>query len=325
MRRLRIALVTAAAAVAAGSFTAPASAGTPATRPPVVYSGVAALTNATARPDTAPTGSNDWSCVPDAAHPRPVVLVHGTVENMTYNWFSLSPLLAGEGYCVFAFNYGQEPGVRVGLPGSAQAGGVGPVADSAHELARFVDRVRAATGSSKVDIVGHSQGGMMPRYFLKFLGGAAEVRTLVGLAPSNHGTTVDGLAHLPGVPQLLTTGLGPSVRDQIVGSAFLEKLNAGGDTVPGVRYTVIQSSRDEVVTPYTSAFLAGPGVTNILLQQECPADQSDHLGISFDALALRHVLNALDPAHAVAPRCQATLPVDGGGRPSGTARVPRSA
>ena len=50
-----------------------------------------------------------------------------------------------------------------------------------------------ATGASQVDIVGHSQGGMMPRYYIKFLGGAAKVHTLVGLAPSNHGTTLDGL------------------------------------------------------------------------------------------------------------------------------------
>lgn len=317
MRRLRIALVAAACMVVGGSFAMPASADTPAMRPPVVYSGVAALAAAAARPDTAPAGANDWSCVPRAAHPRPVILVHGTVENMTYNWFSLAPLLAGEGYCVFALNYGQEPGIRVGLPGATRSGGVAPVADSARELARFVDRVRGATGSRKVDIVGHSQGGMMPRYYLKFLGGAAKVGNLVGLSPSNHGTTVGGLALLPGVPQLLTAGLGPSVQDQIAGSAFLARLNAGGDTVPGVRYTVIQTSLDDVVTPYSSAFLTGPHVTNILLQRQCPSDLSDHLGISFDEVALRDVLNALDPAHAVASRCGVTVPVNGGARPAG--------
>jgi hypothetical protein len=67
-----------------------------------------------------------------------------------------------------------------------------------------------------------------------------------------------------------------------------------------------------VVTPYTSAFLAGPDVTNILVQQQCPLDVSDHLGISFDANALRDVLNALDPAHAKAVTCQLTLPINGG-------------
>ena len=46
-----------------------------------------------------------------------------------------------------------------------------------------------ATGAAKVDIIGHSQGGMMPRYYVKNLGGAAKVDDLIGLSPSNHGTT----------------------------------------------------------------------------------------------------------------------------------------
>jgi triacylglycerol esterase/lipase EstA (alpha/beta hydrolase family) len=56
--------------------------------------------------------------------------------------------------------------------------------------------VLTATGAAKVDIVGHSQGGMMPRYYIRFLGGAATVHTLVGLAPSSHGTTIGGLTTL---------------------------------------------------------------------------------------------------------------------------------
>ncbi|WP_431877583.1 esterase/lipase family protein [Amycolatopsis sacchari] len=281
-----------------------------ATQLPVLYSGVASLANAALRPDTDPAGANDWTCRPGAAHPRPVVLVHGTVENKTYNWFTLAPLLRNNGYCVFALNYGDTGSPHVGLPGSTRTYGAAPVAESAGELREFVDRVLAATGSSEVDIVGHSQGGMMPRYYLQYLGGAGKVGKLVALSPSNHGTTADGLAQLPGVGYLLATGLGPSVEDQLAGSPLLRSLD---ETVPGVAYTVIQTAYDEVVTPYTSAFLAGEGVTNILLQDQCPADISDHLGISFDAIALRDVLNALDPAHAQAPDCTLTLPVNGGG------------
>jgi triacylglycerol esterase/lipase EstA (alpha/beta hydrolase family) len=279
----------------------------------VVYSGLVSLANGALRPDTDPAGANDWSCRPSAAHPEPVVLVHGTIENKTYNWYTLAPLLKNDGYCVFALNYGEVSGFHVGLPGSLHTYGAGPVAAGAGELDAFVDKVLDATGASKVDIVGHSQGGMMPRYYLKNLGGAAKVDKLVALSPSNHGTTVDGLVKLPGVPYLLTTGLGPAVQDQLAGSDFLRDLNAGGDTVPGVTYTVIQSAYDEVVTPYTSAFLTGPDVTNILLQDQCAADTSEHLGISFDAIALRDVRNALDPAHAKAPDCTLTLPVNGGG------------
>jgi len=37
---------------------------------------------------------------------------------------------------------------------------------------------------------------MMPRYYLKNLGGAGKVGALIGLAPSNHGTTLNGLLTL---------------------------------------------------------------------------------------------------------------------------------
>ena len=155
----------------------------------------------------------------------------------------------------------------------------------------------------------------MPRYYLRFLGGAAKVHTLVGLAPSNHGTTLDGLFTLasffPGANAFLGL-LCPACEQQAAGSAFLTHLNAGGDTVPGVSYTVIQSANDEVVTPYTSAFLSGPSVTNILLQSQCSLDQGEHLSMPYDHIADADALNALDPAHPVTPACTPVLPIVGG-------------
>ena len=62
---------------------------------------------------------------------------------------------------------------------------------------------------------------------------------------------------------------------------------------------MIQSRNDEVVTPYDSAFLSGPGVTNILLQQQCPLDQGEHLSMPYDHIADADVLTALDPEHPV--------------------------
>jgi hypothetical protein len=90
----------------------------------------------------------------------------------------------------------------------------------------------------------------------------------------------------------------PARRLQSAGSSFLTHLNAGGDTVPGVSYTVIETRYDEVVTPYSSAFLSGPDVTNITLQNQCGLDLTDHLGIIYDPVALHDVLNALDPTTA---------------------------
>ncbi|MFI0514716.1 esterase/lipase family protein [Streptomyces sp. WSLK1-5] len=249
-------------------------------------------------------GWNDYSCKPSAAHPRPVVLVHGTFANSVDNWLALAPYLENRDYCVFSFDYGQLPGVPL-------VHGLGPIDKSAEQLKTFVDKVLAATGAAETDLVGHSQGGMMPRYYLKFLGGADKVNALVGIAPDNHGTTLSGLTNLlpyfPGVGEFLTTNT-PALADQVVGSAFLTKLNAGGDTVPGVRYTVLATKYDEVVTPYRSQFLSGAGVRNVLLQDLCPLDLSEHVAIGlFDRIAFHEVANALDPAHATATTCASAL------------------
>ena len=137
-----------------------------------------------AHPQTPPPGA-DNGCRPSAAHPEPVILVNGTFGNQDDNWQAAAPLLANHGYCVFTFNYG-------GPSASSIVQGTGDIATSAGQLGAFVSTVLASTGASKVDLVGHSQGGMMPRYYLKFLGGAAHVDKLVALAPSNHGTTLAG-------------------------------------------------------------------------------------------------------------------------------------
>jgi triacylglycerol esterase/lipase EstA (alpha/beta hydrolase family) len=297
-RALVLALTLLALAVSAASAQA---------QLPVIYNFPTALAIGTVLPNDPPPGANDFSCRPSAAHPRPVVLVHGTFENQNMNWRALSPLLKNNGYCVFALNYGGY------VPGPFR--GTGNIPTSAQQLEAFVDTVRTATGAAKVDIVGHSQGGMMPRWYLKYLGGASEVNALVGLSPSNHGTTLLGLGLLagviPGARALLDAGC-PACDQQVVGSSFLRQLNEGGDTVPGVTYTVIQTRNDEVVTPYTSAFLSGPGVTNVTVQNGCILDQVDHIAIPYDRRALGYVLNALDPARARTPPCVLVLPGIGG-------------
>ncbi|MGW6529549.1 esterase/lipase family protein [Streptomyces venezuelae] len=268
----------------------------------VTLTPVAAAAADTPQTSTASTsrGWNDYDCKPSAAHPRPVVLVHGTFGNSVDNWLVLAPYLVKRGYCVYSLDYGQLPGVPF-------FNGLGPIDKSAEQLDVFVDKVLASTGAKKADLVGHSQGGMMPRHYLKFLGGAAKVNALIGLAPDNHGTTLLGLTKLlpyfPGIEDLLTTKT-PSLADQVAGSPFLTKLNEGGDTVPGVRYTVIATKYDEVVTPYRTQFLNGPNVHNVTLQDLCPLALSEHVAIGIlDRVAHHEVANALDPAHATPSTC----------------------
>jgi triacylglycerol esterase/lipase EstA (alpha/beta hydrolase family) len=307
-RALSAAVAASAAAVALASFlAAPARA---ATQLPVNYDFIAGATATALAPDTPPPGANNWSCQLTAAHPYPVILVHGTFANMDDNWQAASPLLANNGYCVYAFNYG-------GSSASSPIQGTGEIAASAAQLASFVNTVLTATGASKVDLVGHSQGGMMPRYYLNFLGGASKVNDFVAFAPSNYGTTLDGLtelASLLGATSAINGTLSSVCEacvEQEQGSAFLASLNAT-PTVSGVKYTVIESVDDEVVTPYTNAFLpAAPNVTNITVQNQCLLDGSDHLEIAADPIALADMLNALDPSAPVKVPCLVVLPVTG--------------
>ncbi|MDR6225707.1 esterase/lipase family protein [Desmospora profundinema] len=243
-----------------------------------------------------PPGANDPNCRPDEAHPVPVVLVPGTFETMAQNWAVLSPLLAEKGYCVYSLNYGY----------SHAGPATGPIEDSAEELKIFIDNVLQLTGAQKVSIVGHSQGGMMPRYYIKFLGGSKKVDNLIGLAPSNHGTTgLVGLSELTSTGSDLTSCA--ACLQQLAGSEFLKKLNEGNETPGRVSYTVVATRNDQVVVPYTSSFLSGTPnqVANITLQDYYPLNNIEHQGIAYDPDAFTFVMDALahegpaDPERAV--------------------------
>jgi triacylglycerol esterase/lipase EstA (alpha/beta hydrolase family) len=252
----------------------------------------------------APAGANQH-CTPSAAHPYPVILTEGTFASMYNSFGAISPDLVNNGYCVYAFNYGQT------IPLTSFYA-MGNIATSASELATEVTNVLAATGASKVDIVGWSQGGMMPRYYINNLGGAAKVNMLVGFAPSNYGTNLGGVVNLVadlgalGVATALLSVSCTACVQQIQGSSFLKSLNAA-PTAAGVKYAVIETADDDVVTPYTSAFLpAGPNVQNITLQNQCPQDGSDHISIPYDSNALQDMINVLGPDNpAFQPSCAA--------------------
>ncbi len=258
-------------------------------------------------PDTPPPGANLSNCKLTSQHPYPVVMVNATFANEHDNWVYLAPKLANAGYCVYTFNYG--------VTFSQNITSIGDIPTSAQELSNEVNYVLSITGASKVDLVGHSQGGMMPNYYIKFLGGASKVATFVGLAPSNHGTTLDGLTSLGnalgllvGANSLFSDLSMPALAQQEVNSPFETNLFASGDTVPGPRYVVIETRYDEVVTPYTNAFLNG--ATNILIQNQCPWDFVGHIGMAFDGVVAQDVLNQLgnNPSQWFQPSCWSTGP-----------------
>jgi triacylglycerol lipase len=265
-------------------------------------------------PNAPPPGANDFSCKPDPGE-EPVVLVHGLLANQTDNWQTYSPLLANRGYCVFSLTYGTKPDVA--FPGY-QPGGLKPMEESAAELSAFVDQVLAATGAKQVDIVGHSEGSLMPNYYVKYLGGAAKVDDYVGITPLWHGTNPAGLATLDQLSRALGLPAGSlpvidsaceSCRQFLAGSEFIAKMRAGGVAAPGVTYTNLITRNDELVVPYTSGI--EEGMTNLIVQKQCLLDQSEHVSMAADPVVAQDILNALDPANAQPVPCTLVLPFIG--------------
>jgi triacylglycerol esterase/lipase EstA (alpha/beta hydrolase family) len=281
---------------------------------PVISNFSAAFAYGLIVPDLDPRGANNWNCKPTAAHPRPLVLLHGSFANRFNSFAAMAPVLKGRGYCVFALDYGRGP--------IAGLNGVAGVRSSSRELAAYVDRVLAATGAPQVDLVAYSQGGLVARSYLKYDGGADSadpsqnrVHTFVGLSNDHHGTDLVGAGTLVNTfhaSKALAGVLGQGAADQLIGSSFLKALNTGPETAPGIDYTLIGTRSDEISEPYTRSFLtAGPGATvkNITLQQGCPTDLSDHFNITYSRRSMFFVLKALDPAFAARPPCQFLLPV----------------
>lgn len=280
----------------------------------LMVTGVAVATASPASaapPESTPSPAH--ICRPSAEHPRPVVLVHGTWADADKTWRSLEPALRGQGFCVFTITYGRR------APGSLQnlfdlVGG-DSIRNSARALATFVDGIRRDTGARQVDIVGHSQGALVARHYMKFNGGTDArdpgrnaVHTLVSLAGTNHGTSfnrnqfIGAIAEALGIPvvRLAALTVGPSYVEQMIGSPFLNALNNGGDTRPGVRYVAIGTRNDTMVTPPERTFLvAGPGATvrNTWVQDGCPEADVGHMQITSDPRAMWLVFDALDPSY----------------------------
>ena len=197
----------------------------------------------------------------DRAQREPVLLVPGTTQTPDEFSWNYVPQLQKE----------HIPFCAVRLPDHAMA----DAQISAEYVVNALRSMRARSGH-KVEVVGHSQGGMVPRWALKFWPDTrGDVDDLIGLAPSNHGTVIAG--------GLCATGCAPSVWQQRTNSDFLTALNAGAETYPGISYTQVASRYDEIVVPNAgeraSSFLhTGRGrISNVQTQSVCPLGVADHI------------------------------------------------
>ncbi|MGY1577915.1 esterase/lipase family protein [Streptomyces sp. MN13] len=120
---------------------------------------------------------------------------------------------------------------------------------TAQQLSAEVDRLLAATGAARVDIVSHSMGGLSSRYFLKNLGGTSKVDAWVSLGGPNHGT------------DSANSCFDTSCTEMRIGSGYLAALNSGDETPGSSRYATWWSPCDLVINPDSSVPLSGAANT----------------------------------------------------------------
>lgn len=163
----------------------------------------------------------------------------------------------------------------------------------AGEYIVYALRTMAGRARRKVDVLGFSQGGMVPRWALRFWPDTRGlVQDFVALDPSNHGTADAALA--------CQFSCVPADRQQENTSHFIQALNSSAETFAPINYTVIYSRADEIVVPNadstgSSSLHTGSGrIVNIAVQEICPNDASDHLAMgSYDAVGYALAIDAL--------------------------------
>jgi hypothetical protein len=180
-----------------------------------------------------PAPEDSATQLPREAKP-PVVLLHGFIDNRSV-FVLLRRSLAQHGrHQLESLNYS---------PLTCD------IRTAAALLGRHIEEICERTGSSQVDVVGHSLGGLIARYYVQRLGGDLRVRTLVTLGTPHAGTRAVPLANAH-----------PIVRQMRPGSALLEELTR---PAPGCRthFVSFWSDLDHVMDPLETACVDHPDLT----------------------------------------------------------------
>lgn len=191
---------------------------------------------------------NDPSFTP--SHATPVLYVHG-INSRTIAFRRNARLLKDHGHWVWGYDYG-----KMSITGFA---GTGELEDMVGELSGNVDHVLRETGADRLNLVAHSQGGLLVKLYIA-RGGAEKVERVVAMGANFHGTDLRGYAerinHITGKnPKFWQRVATPSAVQQLAGSSWtLDNLDIP-DTDPRVIYTSLYSRRDHVVTPVETSIL----------------------------------------------------------------------
>ena len=224
----------------------------------------------------------------DPAH-VPILLVPGTAS---------TPQTAFSWNYERAFAADARPFCAITLPGNALL----DIQTAGEYITGAIRTLYAADNHRRIAIVGWSQGGMVPRWALRFWPDTRKlVAKVIGIDPSNHGT-------LDATDCYASKSCPAAFWQQASSATFIAALNSYAETFTGIAYTVIYSRDDEIVVPNldaagSSSLRTGAGQrANIAVQSICPADTSEHLAMgTYDAVGYALVIDALDHAAPASP------------------------
>ncbi|MCZ7582448.1 MAG: alpha/beta fold hydrolase [Deltaproteobacteria bacterium] len=180
---------------------------------------------------------------PGAGHRRPVLVIHGFFGTRGA-MFLLEQRLKAIGFPVFS--------VSLGLFN------VDDIKISAERIAEKVDQMTAEYHLDRINILGHSMGGLIGLHYIKKLGGAPRVRRLVSIGTPFRGAAIakTSLYTMPWSGWLMK-----SLKQITPGSGYLKELHDG--TLPdGVEYVSIMAKNDQVVDPRACVL---EGARNIMI------------------------------------------------------------
>ncbi|KAI1648294.1 alpha/beta-hydrolase [Daldinia loculata] len=250
---------------------------------------------------------NNFDCKSDR---NPVVMLHGLSANRQVDLNMLQWELNRRGYCTFSQTYGSWSLVP-------WIGGLKPMSESAKDIASFVKEVKDKTGAEKVDIVGHSEGGVQAIYVPMTQDGVSDiVEHVVALGPAIHGAKYFGFTDLWYIGGNITRALAKKVVDVLGcpacedmatdGGIYNDFKNASKIVQPGNKVTVIMSNSDTLVSPDVSR-VDEEGATNVIVQDTCPDDKVGHAGLMWDKSVWRLIVNALEENNDTVFECEKGL------------------
>ncbi len=245
----------------------------------MMIAGSAAIGAVQAARNRPPLPFNDPDFAP--THESPVLYIHG-VTSRSRAFRPNAERLRDEGFWVWGYDYGD-----MFAPGFYGMGNLDSIIEDVHAN---VDHVLEQTGAEQLDIVAHSQGGLMTKLFIAN-GGASKVRRVVAMGANFHGTDVRGRATrfaplISRYPRAASTLASPGVIQQLADSPWVRTHLNVPDTYPEIVYTSLYSPADVLVTPNETSMLAsvsGADVVNINVAE------------AYGGYAPRHALMERDP------------------------------